>query len=878
MSHSASDPRISVWVSASAGSGKTKLLVDRFLRIVLTGVPFKKILCITFTSVAAKEMISRIGAELESWSIASQEELRAKLSSLTGSEPEIELLSSARQLFIKYLDEQTLLKIQTVHSFCQSIMHQFALEAGVEAATVMTDYERQLLIEKAKNSMLTECSDPEIGCLLSDIHEVTFSKLIEQALFLNSVGSFSSKDEQQEYIDKLKQVLSIDAIDEIDLLGNPTAVGDLCVGPVLGSSRISGYTPVLRSGPPTNPLTSAGYARGLMEFLNKFNAVLSDGFDDLQGLSDIPIVSQLLSMEREVDVISVKTSFLTKEGTMRKVLLNKAQRSQYPGAFRVLEELQLLVYDYHEKLKSIEILKHSLGFLSLACEFSSKFAQVKKSSNALDYDDLIELCLKLFNSQELGQWIKYKLSNQISHILVDEAQDISLKQWAVILGCVGEFFSEAKTVFVVGDPKQSIYSFQGASPQIFGYMQSLIAGMAELAGSKLWLSHLSESYRSDKRILEFVDRTFACVHEIDPRYATPLKHTSNLTFAGASVEVWPLIVESEINPAKALAGKLAERARQALQEGGLEPGDIMILVRKRDELMDCIVQAFKSLNIPVNGIDRLDLSEHLVTKDLAALMKFLLLTSDDYSLACVLKSPIIGLIEEDLFLLCQRGDQTLWDSLCSKNTLNQSLQKAWSVLSSMLEKKHEFSPYKLVSYVFDHLGLRTEFLASFGLYINDIIDELLNVALEFEERSESLQQFVHFLETTELDVKINLDNSRDEVKVMTIHASKGLQAKLVILPDTTSIPRNKGGVLIDVDSRLALYAGNSDNKNAVYQDVHDGLYLKMMQEYYRLLYVALTRASHQLVICGWSNNEKVDDRCWYKVLAHAHNFTLCDTR
>lgn len=834
----ASSPEMNVWVSAAAGSGKTKILVDRFLRLLLKGVDPRKILCITFTNSAAAEMVQRITSELSMWAVCDESELRSKITGLTGVNCDNCEIESARKLFLECLDKRDSLQIQTIHSFCQSIVSQFPLETGItQYSSIIDDYQKSILLEKTKHDFLTTyekiCEDVKsIKFLLENINEITLDKLIENALFLSnfSSGIITSEVEKKEYLEKLYELLQYD---------------------------------------PNYPDKLDHIKIEFIKILKNNSVIISE----IEALRDFYYLSEAQQME---DFNELKSFFLTKEGSKRLKLVPKSMADKSPQLVEILELLQQRIFEYAEFEKSINIAKFTTGFINLGYAINDIFLHNKELRNQIDFNDLIRLSLNLTTNPDIAIWVKYKLSSQISYVMIDESQDTNLKQWNLIYSIIEDFFDaagfEKKTLFVVGDPKQSIYSFQGSSPEIFLSMHQFIKNFAENYGIKINDVKLSRSFRSDQLILKFVDAVFEKINAQNPAHFIEdnLNHFSEIKSVDASVEVWPLVIEEE----KQLANNIADYIKGLLSTGAYKASDIIILVRKRDVLVNDIIASLKDAGVPVNGADRVTLSKELAVQDLVAVAKFILLPEDDYNLACILKSPILGMSEDDLFELSQRDSGvSLWERLKYLQDKSESFNGACQFLVMIVENYDLHSPYNLFSYLLDALRIRTKILARFGIQVDEILNEFLNATLEFEKSSMSLSEFVSFFENSNESIKINLNFQKDEVKIMTVHTAKGLEAKVVILPDTTSVPQNKNNVMFDVDNNLLLYNGGAENNNEFYKTSAGNVKLKIMQEYYRLLYVALTRASKKLVICGVTNSKNISEESWYSILKSvAENF------
>ena len=833
----ASDPALNVWVSASAGSGKTKLLVDRYLRLLMNGSDFKKILCITFTKLAAKEMILRISKELQSWESMHYEDLQLNLEKLLGFKPHDSQIDRARSLFSTFLKQSSDLQIQTIHSFCQSIINDSRNSLDLNTKKILSEVEKSHLIKMSKREIIENNSDDLIGSLIDDLHDMTFESLLDDAIFFNSMVYIDSEHEKKSYIELIEKELGVQNLESESVLENLEA-------------QIAKHKNKLH-------LLSEFH----VNFENDCRAIDANKFATLQN------------------------SFLTKEGQPRKKLLPKAKADANPEMQGLLEILQQYVFECAERLKSIAIAKSTIGFVNLAFEFRKIYTKHKKQENAIDYDDLIKGSIYLLNESEKSDWIKYRISQRLSHILIDEAQDVSSKQWMVILLCMSDFFVEdnGKTFFAVGDEKQSIYSFQGASTDIFLNMQKYIRNLTRECSNNLHEIKLEQSFRSSKKILNFVDAVFHEVHDLNHSYFAITHHKSKIDFPNSSIELWPL-VEAEAqpgydpleifsdylntkNPTEILAEQIAHKVHDLIHNHKIKEEEIMILVRKRDKLMEDIITAFKKKGISTSGFDKLNLSRHLAAQDLIAAAKFILLPGDDYNLACLMKSPILQITEEELLQLCQRGELSIWENLQRIKNTNSKFDNAYLMLNELLSNTDLHTPYNLFFHILYTLKMKTEFLSCFGMHIEEVLDQILKIALDFESEDFSLTKFTDYFENSDIEMKSSPKDN--QVKVMTAHSSKGLESKVVILPDTTSLPTNKGGAVFDLENGFVIYQNDSANRNNIYKEKIAAHKTKTMQEYYRLLYVALTRASEHLIICGCANAQTVPEESWYSVMKKA---------
>lgn len=847
----ASNPELNIWVSASAGSGKTKSLTDRFLRLLLEGVDPEKILCITFTKVAASEMLNRIKSILGQWTLLNDKDLSYAIYEITNINHSSEKLDLARGLFNLFLDRQDKLQIQTVHSFCQKMVNKFPIESGLNIEPViLTDHERDELLAEAKNNFLTSYetefeNNKFVSYLLENIHEFTLDSLLEEAIYISNACDFLS--EKDRYVEKAIQALSL------------------------------------------TPHTADSILKNLLEeigcLIKNNKSLLQRDIDDEMNSIARACISFI---DKDHQIEKLKKIFLTQDGDIRKSISSKKFAKLYtPELLNILSEIQNLVAEYSRKEIEIKTLKLTLGFLDLTYLFNLHFAKLKQEQGCLDYNDLINICLELLQNKEFSSWIEMKINTKILHVMVDEAQDINLKQWQIITACTEGFFSgnDKNSIFVVGDQKQSIYSFQGSSAELFEGIKVFFADRVRSAGAKLCEIEFSRSFRSDKVVLNFIDEVFSSITKKNKIYFCDnnLTHIAYKQFESASIEIWPLIIgnkqeltdsfevmksyQDTYDRRRALAEKIGDKIAELIKSGSFKPSDFMILVRKRDSLIDYLIRALKERKIPVSGLDRLRLNKNIAVRDIMSLIQFVLLPEDDYNLACLLKSPIFAISEDDLFLLSQRDQKTLWENLVFLSTSHTSFQSIFRRLRDILDNIGLHSPYKLAIYILDICGYRKSFVSRLGSYVNEILDEFLNITLMFEmDQNDSLLGFVHWFSNSDIEVKKEFSSIAEEVRIMTIHASKGLEARFVILPDTTTLPQNRDIILFDQLKDVILYKV-PENQNENYINILESVKQRGLQEYYRLLYVALTRSSEHILICGHSSSaEKAHELSWYKII------------
>lgn len=863
----ASDPNRSVWVSASAGTGKTKVLTDRVLRLLLAGAEPGSILCVTFTKAAAAEMLARIEHQLGRWAVMDDAALRASVETLTAAPATDALLSRARELFARVLDAPERLRVQTIHSFCQSVIARFPLEAGVPPhVTLLDERDSSEMLAEARLKIFTDAVNAPgsvlsrtVQSLSQSISETTLAELLQAIVAQRH--AFSHWLEQPGGVERF--VLRLH-----ETLGLP---------PGTNEARL-----VQRH---------FSYASQQEEALRAACATLLAAAQATNRSTGAAIAAW---MEKREDVHAYVRALLTKDDTPRVWLCTKKLGEAQPELLSLLaheaERAVRFQRDYH----TLRVIQSSEAMFVLAEALLGHYREEKTRRGVMDYEDLILLTVRLLRDSSAAAWVLFKLDGSLDHLLVDEAQDTSPGQWQIVEALVSEFFSGEtarevhRTLFVVGDEKQSIYSFQGADPAIFDRMRRQLSRRAEEAGKLFSHVRLDTSFRSTETVLAAVDAVFACgpAREGLVFSESDISHQAHRKGQAGRVEVWPLVeVEAQPRPSpwdrleevdyavsaqQKMARILAAEIGEWLKEGRLlasqgrpvRPGDIMILLQRRGTFAGAMVRELKRLGIPVAGADRLIVTDHIAVKDCLALADFLLLPQDDLTLAGLLKSPFLGVTEEQLFLLAHdRGSQSLWQRLRE----HPAFAPHAHFLSDMLARADYMRPYELFMHALVTLGKREAILARLGHEAEDPLGEFLTQALHYERmHPPSLQGFLHWLRRSDSQIKRDMEKGRDEVRILTVHASKGLQAPVIFLADTTFVPRPLGNLQwLGDEPSLPLWSGSAKEDNAALQQLKAAARTEDHREYHRLLYVAMTRAEDELYICGWKGSKAIAPECWY---------------
>ena len=905
----AADPKASVWVGASAGTGKTKVLTDRVLTLLLSDIMPDRLLCLTFTKAAAAEMSNRLASKLSEWATAHENDLKEALQRLLGEEPSRLQVHIARQLFARVLDTPGGMRIQTIHAFCQSLLGRFPLEAGVAPNfQVLDDVRAEDLLQNATSKVLSgqsglsldEVSDC-LATLISYTQEESFRDLLKN--LLSERARLARLLRITNGLSGLRQRV-FDVLDVDSEISESALLQLFCSKERVQTIRLEACAAALESGGKTDR------TRG--ESLRKW---LSAPEEKRCNLYD-----------------SYRSVFLTKDGEPRaeRTMASKGAREAMSNVLEELYDLASALLRFEDQRKAVISGHATLALLTLGDAILGDYEKSKQALSLLDYDDLILKTRDLF-AGGAAAWVMFKLDGGLDHILIDEAQDTNPEQWEVIRALCEEFFAGKgrernaphepekeelfeelpRTIFVVGDAKQSIFSFRRADPDVFERMQREFQARVEGVG-ELWKRvNLAVSFRSTAAVLSAVDDIFAEGPASEGVLFSEdrLHHQPKRLGEAGQVEVWPLVQSArdlteepwtlplersrEFSARARLATILARRIYgwtrdpqrtedsdcQLLSKGRrIEPGDILILVRHRNAFVDELIREMKELGVPVAGIDRMQLSRQISVMDLLSLGRFLLLPDDDLTLAEVLKSPLVGWDDELLFQLAhKRGKEvTLWSRLRDavhkplKATDQQQrgeIESAYAFLMELLSLADQVPPFELYARVLGPLKGRERILARLGPDAGDPLEEFVSLTLQYEqEDTPSLQGFLNWFDTRDVEIKRDLEQGSNAVRIMTVHGSKGLQAPVVIVPDTTDIPRKESNLFwLRDEDYLPFWTPNRSLVTRLVAQERKALGEDRMCEYRRLLYVALTRAEDRLVICGWNKADKANDLSWYSL-------------
>ncbi len=849
----ASEPLSSTWLAANAGSGKTKVLTDRVARLLLAGVSPQNILCLTYTKAAASEMQNRLFRLLGEWAMMPDDDLRTALARL-GDTPQDDL-APARRLFARAIETPGGLKIQTIHSFCAGLLRRFPLEAGVSPGFVEMDERNAIILrEEVIEEMAMGRARAALDGLARHFTGADLGALTEE---IAGNRTFFASD-----------------IDEADIwrwMGLPPGLSD---ADIARQTLAPGDDALVRE-------IRTILAASDKSTDQKVAALLAGWRDDLPDDEHLRLLQE--AFLRKKDGLSKFGRFPT-----------KGVQTAHPDLMPGLEALMQRVETSLDLQKRLYSAQKTLALHRFARPFLHLYEARKAERGWLDFDDLIIKTGELLSDPTRAGWVLYRLDGRIDHILVDEAQDTSPEQWKVIELLTQEFTSGEgardvdRTIFVVGDLKQSIYSFQGAEPGAFSRMKAAFAERLKNVGQMLQDLRLEYSFRSSRAVLEVVDHALIGRPGLDEDF----RHMAFFDKPGR-VDLWPPVAGGDKPPEPdwtdpsditqpetdilQLARLVAQDIDRMLREETLperdgtprpvEPRDILILVRgRKNGLFEALIRACKAQGLPIAGADLLRLGAELAVNDLTALLQFLATPEDDLSLAAALRSPLLGLDEADLYALAQPRPKGvyLWQAL---RAARERHPQVLEILDDLRAQADFLRPYELLERILTRHRGRALLLARLGHEAEEGIDALLGQALVYEQtQTPSLTGFLEWMNAMEVEVKRQIDNAGNQIRVMTVHGAKGLEAPIVILPDTHKRTLKGQDQLVAMDGAGMIWKPYKEQMPPPVARASDAAREARALEDMRLLYVAATRAANWLIVAAAGDPGEGDDS-WHSILA-----------
>jgi len=774
--------------------------------------------------------------------------------------------------------------VQTIHALCTRLLQQFPFEANVPARfTVLDERDQTDMMERANLKVFLEAANAPDSVLgrgllaaMANAADVTFKDVVREAClsrdhfmaWTDAAGSAEAAAVQ------VSAALGVSANDSIDSVER-----EIVDGPYLPSRRWNEVADVLSSGTKSD-------------------------IDQAERLRDAAAATGTEQVDRYLVV------FLTEEKKEpRKTLLTKKFSDGNPSVAHLFEEEFSRLAPLIEKWRAVVTRDRTEALLHIATAAAANYRREKQERGLLDYDDLIDKTLAMLNKVSTG-WVHYKLDRGVDHVLIDEAQDTSPRQWDIVEHVISEFAvgegareGTGRTVFAVGDEKQSIFSFQGAAPREFDSRRQRLGARFRSAGLDFESISFTHSFRSGAGVLRAVESAFrpSDVYASITTDRDGMPPHEALDDAGPGmIELWPLVEPDDrrdiegwrapfdgvsvTSPEVKLSKRIQAEIRRLVASGTmtgpsgdrrpLTYGDVLVLVRRRGNLFDAVIQALKHAEIPVAGADRLKLTEHIAIIDLMNLADALLLPQDDLALAVALKSPLFGLDDDDLFTLAWDRKGPLRAALSNHAKEHARFESVERRLEECERRFRHETPFAFYAWLLGGDGGRARILRRLGHEANDALDEFLELALNFERKAPaSLQGFMAWLRSADTEVKRDMEISRDEVRVMTVHGAKGLEASVVIMVDTTSSPSDTQRLrLIQVPraggGEVTVWAGKKADDPKAVEKARAAMLDETEHEYRRLLYVAMTRAADRLIIAGIQpgNRNSLRELCWYDLV------------
>lgn len=907
-----SNPQNSVWVFASAGSGKTKILIDRLLRLLLIGTSPAKILCLTYTKIAAAEMQNRINTELSQWVIIDDETLKQRLKNLIGTDPSQDLQNQARALLIKTLDEERPIKIQTIHSFCQSLLSTFPFEAQIPVNfDLLTDGQVAIALKNAQKKLLSEAS-------------LSKKKAEINREFSNNFGVKQERDESTDKL--LKEFKLHEIVEEISGNINDKTLLELLEKLLAKKDKLF----FLRDKFHTTEAVIAELAKILAVDQNLDEGQIFEKFwqkINQQKLHDLCASLRSSSSSKNQKYGAELSKFLANPiaknfNFLQQALLTEDKSTGEVGLKKLYDKIDLThaqflseffeeITVYIQQISSFLILQHNSQLLRFVYRILDHYQEFKRQNCYLDYGDLILLAGKLLSNEQHQAFIKMKMDGSFDHILIDESQDTNSEQWQIIKALTDDFAiqdqisNKPRSIFVVGDEKQSIFSFQGADIATSGLV---LQHFKQQIGDNFTEIALNLSFRSKSKILQAVDLVFA--DESRKKAICQIGiYQPHQSFRGDGgyVELWkPIkssdqesktanqnqnVVQEELAPkdfswqlenfgfkasqedfeikdcqilAQLIANKICGWISSQKSIDGRQIGfsDIMILLpNKTNGLAQSLAIEFGRQKIPFSTIEKVKFSESLVVQDFLSCARFALLPEDDFNLACLLKSPFFNLNESELLDFCLQKNR-------QKISLFEALRgsKHWMRLNFIKKIADELSLFEFFHRLIFEPQSYESFILRMGNQVKTIIENFIFLLDEFCTNNNSeLQLFLEFVEKTDPEIALDF-GEKNAVRINTIHSAKGLQAPIVIMPDCLHdlarfVANTENLIWLE---NLPLWLSFGSKPNFLIKSLKNRRKQANFEEYLRLLYVAMTRAEDELYIGGFGN--KKDENCWYEIM------------
>ena len=873
------NPESSCWISANAGTGKTKIVIDRILALLLSGTAPRNILAITFTNSAADEMMHRINDLIDQLTKYNKAELTKFLEGFFDINITNHDISKYTAILKKLEQEVTELKIQTIHSFCQSLLQEFNIEAGLKPGfNIIDENFSKIVLDEAREKIF---DDEVIGDILNNllsryqydyIADILDNVVSNRTKILYILGKYKNF---REYIDKTYSFLKIEQIDS-----------------------------------PYDHIFTEFFDHLDIDFLSQLKTAI-ESFGSKKDSGKLPILTALImdleSQTKHQCFIKFQKIFCKKDNSLLKAPFTKNVSNKIDDYENIFSNISTHYQHAYNLYNKYDLAKISIDMLIIAQFFLQSYENIKHKHNLLDYEDLILKSLELLKTKAHRDFILYKLDFNISHLLVDEAQDISPWQWEIIKLLLEDFFAtkeKGKSFFIVGDEKQSIYSFQGADHQLFGNIKNEFSQKLKYKGEVLHQINLNTSYRSGAPILHLVDKV-SNKENIKPSLTiggnSEIKHHCFRKNINSRVVLWPEYIQEKpqdtfipwrfpkeivkkTSPYDDIAKGIVNFIKDVLSDDRISestnrkiiPSDIMILSRKRSNLYKAIIRNLSQANINVESDIRIEMLDHVLIMDLVSIIKFISFPEDSLNLASLLKSPIFDFSEDDIFNLCHGRETSVSlyevlkkykDGISNEDQKNSKLCGAYNKLEELVSLSTRFNIEEFFLYLIEKYNLREKYYIIFGKQTNTFINLFLQVVQAFEKHNSNYLEFLEYILRSKISVQSEITNNEESVKILSIHASKGLQSPIVILATETYGKNSFKKNFFNFDYQNNLIFGNFSTITSEYKDYFDKFSTDKSAEELRLLYVALTRARDELHIFSFRNNNSDSD--WYSIIKNS---------
>ncbi len=882
------NPEANIAVFASAGSGKTHLLVHRILKLLLSGVEPSHILAITFTRKAAAEMQERLMKVLAEWAIADELQIKTILQSLSHPHNEASI-TKARKLYEELLFSEFEMRITTFHAFCQDILKRFAIHAGVPAGFRVTENNDELKLEARKRLFKTAQLEEEkqLGKALFTLllHCNTVNNVYEVLdTFIDSRSDWRSFTENQ---------------------SDPVKYANECLHKLIFNKQEKFKKPLESLKPQ------------LQEYLTYLSAHKTK-----TNQSKCDLLSTFLEIEypknKHLDIIV--PVFFTSKKEKREIKATKTLEKSLAEKTHIFislhESICAEVDELLDVIKKENLVEFNQAWFYAGHRLLEVYQDLKFSQHTLDFDDLEWYTYLLLNQHDSAAWIQYKLDQRIQHILIDEFQDTNPTQWNLIFPLLSELAIDShdnhRSLFIVGDAKQSIYGFRRANPE-------LQYTAAEWAKDNLnaQLLETDDSYRSSPAIIDFVNRVFSQqnialnnfnlhlavqsklwgqvqVNQLTQTNNTELEESNQQGFRDPlTEEKQNFESDSHYLEGQQVAIKICDLVDNAISVMDnqvprcIQYNDIIILARNRTHLAQ-LELALSEKQIPFISTYEGNFLNRLEVQDILSLLTYLTQTHNDLALAQVLRSPLYGMSDQDLMKIACQSESTWHEKLKSyaESSDNTLAKQAFDQLQHWRTISNTLPVHDLLDRIYFETNLLSRYTSSLAgthseeikKHILDNLTALLQLSLDIDAgRYSSIQSFLTSLQNMQLSNisgYTQLHQNNNAVQIMTIHSAKGLEAPVVFLVDTG--PKKKQlhtyKSIINWPSNTKrpeqfFLVGRKDSVDKVTQSIIEQQTITNWKEELNLLYVALTRAKQYLFISGTASNQS--SQSWHSIISNA---------